>query len=119
MNRQEIESAIEIIQDKLTTIKILLAVPMAVIMCLYFFTYGSLIDMGFKGILYIEISTSVVFFLILFNLNTVGYRLVKIRLTGKKFKPLFEQLSAKTINNPLSQLADQIANETASKSGDV
>ena len=115
MNRQEIESGIASIQDKLTNIKILLAVPMAIIMFLYFFTYGSLIDMGLKGILYFEIGTSIAFFLILFNLNAVGYRLVKIRLAGKpEYKALFLQLSAKTINTPLDKLADQLENEIPS-----
>lgn len=112
MNRQDIESAIETIQDKVTNIKILLAVPMAVIMCVYFFTYGTLIDMGYKGILYFEISSSIIFFLILFNLNVVGYRLVKFRLASKpKYKTLFTRLSSKTINTPLATLTDQIENE--------
>ena len=90
----------------------MLAVPMAVIMCIYFFTYGSLIDMGFKGILYFEIISSIIFFLVLFNLNSVGYQFLKLRLArNEAFKPLFAKLNSQTINNPLNQLADEIAKE--------
>jgi len=116
MNRDEIESGIESLQDTLSNIKIMLAVPMSVIMCLYFFTYGSLIDMNYHGILYFEIGTSIAFFLILFNLNSVGYRLVKMRLAGKsQYQPLFAQLSAKTINTPLQTLTDQVSEKLLSK----
>jgi len=112
MTRQEIETHLETLQSKLTNIKIMLAVPMAIIMFIYFFTYGTLIDMGFKGILYFEISSSILFFLVLFNLNIVSYQFLKLFLArNKAFKPLFSQLNAKSINTPLDQLTDIVAKE--------
>lgn len=116
MTKSEIQTALETLQNRLTNLKIFIAVPMAVLMGLYFFTYSTLIDMGYQGVFYFEIISSAIFFLILFNLNRVGYKFLQLLLARRKrYRPLFQKLDAKSINDPLEQLTERLARELSAE----
>ena len=79
---------IEALQQSYSNIKIYTAVPMGVVLILYFFTFATLIDKGMQGILAFEIITSILFVFFFIFMNRAAFFLLKIRY---KNKPPFSQ----------------------------
>ena len=68
---------IERLQQSYSNIKIFTAVPMGVLMILYFFSYAMLIDRGMTGVLMFEIVTSVLFVLYFIYINQAAFVILK------------------------------------------
>ena len=68
---------IERLQHSYSNVKIFTAVPMGVLMILYFFSYAMLIDRGMTGILMFEIVTSILFVLYFVYINQAAFVLLK------------------------------------------
>ena len=68
---------IERLQQSYSNIKIFTAVPMGVLMILYFFSYAMLIDRGMTGILMFEIVTSILFVLYFIYINQTAFVILK------------------------------------------
>lgn len=74
---------IEALQNTHNNIKVFTAIPMGVLMILYFFSYATLIDHGMYGVLGFEIVTTVVFVMSLIYINRLSFFLLKIRYRNK------------------------------------
>ena len=110
MEKQEIEQALQELQAKLVNVKIFVAVPMGVLMILYFFTYATLIDRGLMGMLYLELVTTVAFLFALIYLNPLGFRLLNWRYRRHpRFGPLLAVLTAELMNQLPERLSDEVA----------
>jgi len=109
MTTEDIIDAIEQIQKSQTNFKIYTAVPMGVIMILYFFSFASLIDNGMMAALYVEIVTTILFILALIYLNKVSFVLVKIWYKSRKFhSDIIKKMTPASINKTASQLSQEI-----------
>jgi uncharacterized membrane protein (DUF485 family) len=75
-NNQTIET-IERLQQSYSNIKIFTAVPMGVLLIVYFFTFGMLIDKGMDGALMFEIVTSILFVLYFIFINQSAFAILK------------------------------------------
>lgn len=69
---------IESLQQSYSNIKIFTAVPMGVLMILYFFSFATLIDKGMSGLLWFEIITSIVFLIYFVFINRAAFAILKI-----------------------------------------
>lgn len=79
----QIIETIERLQQSYSNIKIFTAVPMGVILILYFFTFGMLIDKGMDGVLTFEIVTTILFVLYFIFINQAAFAILKL-LNRKK-----------------------------------
>lgn len=68
---------IERLQNSYSNVKIFTAVPMGVLMILYFFSYAMLIDRGMTGVLMFEIVTSILFVLYFIYINQAAFVVLK------------------------------------------
>jgi len=75
--------SLESLQHSYSNIKIFTAVPMGVLMILYFFSFAMLIDKGMKGALMFEIVTSILFVLYFVYINRAAFIILKF-LNRKK-----------------------------------
>lgn len=82
---------IERLQQSYSNIKIFTAVPMGVLMILYFFSYAMLIDRGMTGVLMFEIVTSILFVLYFIYINQTAF--VILKFIHRKRSQLSEMLS--------------------------
>jgi len=109
MTTEDIINAIEQIQKSQTNFKIYTAVPMGVIMILYFFSFASLIDHGMMAALYVEIITTVLFILALIYLNKVSFFWVKIWYKRRKLHSnIIKKMTPASINKSARQLSEEI-----------
>ena len=81
--KPQIIETIERLQQSYSNIKIFTAVPMGVILILYFFTFAMLIDKGMNGVLMFEIVTSILFVLYFIFINQAAFSILKF-LNRKK-----------------------------------
>ena len=110
MEKNDIELALQELQAKLVNLKIAVAVPMGVLMILYFFTYATLIDMGMLGAFYVELFTTILFVLSLIYLHPLCFRLLRWRYSRhRRFGPLLALLTAAAMNRPAESLSAEIA----------
>lgn len=82
----ELEQTVEVIerlQQSYSNIKIFTAVPMGVLLIIYFFTFAQLIDKGMNAALWFEIITSVLFVLYFIFINQAAFVILKL-LKGNK-----------------------------------
>ena len=68
---------IERLQQSYSNVKVYTAVPMGVLMILYFFSYAMLIDRGMNGTVIFEIVTSILFVLYFFKINQAAFVILK------------------------------------------
>ena len=109
MTTEDILNAIEQIQKSQTNLKIYTAVPMGIIMILYFFSFASLIDHGMMGALYVEIITTILFILALIYLNNVSFILVKLLYKSRKLHSrIIRKMTPASINKTAKQLSQEI-----------
>ena len=83
-NTQTVE-LIEKLQQSYSNIKIFTAVPMGVLLIVYFFSFAMLIDKGMHGALMFEIITSIIFVLYFIFINQAAFAILKF-LNRKKVK---------------------------------
>ena len=96
-NSNQLTESIEALQQSYSNIKIFTAVPMGVILILYFFTFAMLVDKGMHGALMFQIITSVLFVFYFIFMNQAAFAILKIL---KKNKPQFREIL------PLMQVPD-------------
>jgi len=107
--QQELTQQIEILQAKLSNIKIFVAVPMSMLMIFYFFTFAMLIDKGQNGALYFEIISSIAFIYALIKLNPLGFWLLKKRFAKHPtYAPILQQLDMDGIAKDAEQIAERL-----------
>ena len=110
MQQEKALEAIEQLQNSFSNIKIFTAVPMGIIMIIYFFTFAQLVDHGLDVLLYIEIVTTIMFVLALIFLNKVAYVLLRLRYSGKQpYNRLLQQLSAEQLGQDAQKLLSQVS----------
>lgn len=68
---------IENLQQSYSNIKIFTAVPMGVLMILYFFSFATLIDRGMNGLLWFEIITTILFLIYFIAINKAAFVILK------------------------------------------
>lgn len=113
MSGDVLQEKIERIQNTLNNIKIFTAVPMGVLMLLYFFSYASLIDGGYTAMLVVEIVTSIIFVLAFIFLNSWSFVVVRwIYKNRPSYRDLIPQLTAENIVKPAEQLSKELAQTT-------
>lgn len=83
MANSEILETIESLQHSLSNIKVFTAVPMGVMMILYFFSFATAIDRGMYGLLAFEIITTILFVFAIIYINKVSFVLLKMRYKNK------------------------------------
>lgn len=106
MTQQDEISAIEQLQNTLSNIKVFTAIPMGVLMILYFFSYATLVDKGMTGALFFEIITTILFILALVYLNQVSFAVIKYLYKNKMpYRDLLRHINAKNINDKAEQLS--------------
>ncbi|MCG6968176.1 MAG: hypothetical protein LJE85_00280 [Gammaproteobacteria bacterium] len=104
-----VQENIEKIQNTLNNIKIFTAVPMGILLILYFFSYATLIDGGYTALLVVEIVTSIVFVLGFIYLNTWSFQVVKwIYKNRSPYRAVVAQLTVENIVKPADQLSKEI-----------
>ena len=69
---------IESLQQSYNNIKIFTAVPMGILLLLYFFSFAMLIDKGMVGALWFEIITSIMFVIYFIFINKAAFAILKI-----------------------------------------
>ena len=109
MTSEDIINAIEQIQKSQNNIKIFTAVPIGIIMILFFFTFASLIDHGMMGVLYIEIGSTILFILALIYLNKISFFLVTSMYNSRKLhSSIISKLTPININKSAEKLAQEL-----------
>ena len=73
-----ISQAIENLQQSYSNIKIFTAVPMGILLILYFFSFATLIDKGMNTALWFEIVTSILFVIYFIFINKAAFFILKI-----------------------------------------
>ena len=106
----EIAENIQILQSKLINMKIFIAVPMGILMILYFFSFASLIDMGHMGALYFELFSSIAFVFGFIYLNQLGFWLLKKRFSKHSiYGPILRKLDINSIAKDAQQIAEHFS----------
>ena len=96
------------IQNTQNNIKVFTAVPMGVLMILYFFSYATLIDNGLTGFLFFEIVTTVLFVLALIFLNPLSFFVVRLLYGSREpYKDVMQKLTAINIVQPAEKLVQE------------
>lgn len=109
MTTEEITQAIEKIQNTQNNIKVFTAIPMGLLLIVYFFSYATLIDHGYSGFLVFEIITSILFVLAFIFLNSLSFHVVKwIYRKHSPHKEIIQQLTPETIVKPAESLCNAI-----------
>ncbi len=109
MSGNSLQQNIEKIQNTQNNIKIFTAVPMGILLLLYFFSYASLIDYGYTKLLIVEIITSILFVLAFVFLNSLSFSVVKIIYKNRSpFREIMQQLTPVNITIPAEQLCKEI-----------
>ena len=109
MSGESLQDSIEKIQNTLNNMKIFTAVPMGILMIIYFFTFAALIDRGYTTLLVIEIVTSFVFVLAFIFLNKWSFQAVKLLYKNRSpYREILRQLTADKIGKPAEQLSKEI-----------
>lgn len=73
----QISQAVESLQQSYSNIKIFTAVPMGVLLILYFFSFAMLIDKGMNAALWFEIITTVLFVIYFIFINRAAFTILK------------------------------------------
>jgi len=68
---------IETLQNVQGNIKVFSAVPMGILMILYFFTYARLVDEGMYGLLIFEMVSSVLFIFAIIKMNQLSFGVIR------------------------------------------
>ena len=101
--------AIESLQHSQSNIKVYTAIPMGVLMILYFFSYATLIDKGMYGMLTFEIVTSILFILAIIYINRVSFLLLKMRYKNKlPYKDVLQYLSYLDLSGKPGEISEAI-----------
>lgn len=109
MGPEQLQEAIEKIQNSQNNIKIFTAVPMGIILLLYFFSFASLIDHGLTKLLLVEIITSILFVLAFIFLNSLSFYIVKLLYKNRiPYSGIVAQLTPETVIKPAGQLVKEI-----------
>lgn len=109
MSDDSVQAIIEKLQNTQNNIKIFTAVPMGVMLILYFFSYAQLVDHGLMAMLVVEIVTTILFVLAFIYLNSWSFLVLK--LLYKKRSPygeIIRQLTAEKIVKSADQLSKEI-----------
>lgn len=80
MSGRRQENPVEIVKRTQNNIAVILGTALALVMCVYFFTYALLTDMGRYDLLWAEGLSSLVMLLILFKLQRVSFLLTRLWL---------------------------------------
>ena len=100
---------IEQIQHTQNNIKVFTAVPMGVLMIVYFFSFAALIDQGHMGMLGVEIGTTILFIFTLIYLNPITFFLVKRWYKKSQVhSKIINKLSPQTIIKSADTLYEEI-----------
>ncbi|MGD8594216.1 MAG: hypothetical protein PVF82_15395 [Gammaproteobacteria bacterium] len=109
MSGDSLQQNIEKIQNTQNNIKIFTAVPMGILLLLYFFSYAPLIDYGYTRLLMVEIVTSILFVLAFIFLNSWSFVVVKfIYQKRSPYREIMQQLTPKKIAKSAEQLSKEI-----------
>ncbi|KPJ95920.1 MAG: hypothetical protein AMJ53_01795 [Gammaproteobacteria bacterium SG8_11] len=109
MSGDSLQQNIEKIQNTQNNIKIFTAVPMGILLLLYFFSYAPLIDHGYTSLLIVEIVTSILFVLAFIFLNSWTFRVVKMIYKNRSpYREIMQQLTPANIIKPAEQLRKEI-----------
>ncbi|WP_455211707.1 hypothetical protein [Kaarinaea lacus] len=109
MSGESLQQNIEKIQNTQSNIKIFTAVPMGILLLLYFFSYAPLIDYGYTTLLMIEIVTSILFVFAFIFLNSWSFQVVKIIYKNREpYRDIMQQLTSTNITKPAEQLCKEI-----------
>jgi len=108
-NSSQLALQIQSLQSKLSNIKVSIAVPIGVLMIIYFFTFAGAIDYGHKGLFYFEFVSTIVFVLVLVKLNHIGFWLIQKRYKNhKQYGPILKQLDMESIAMDAQKIADRL-----------
>ena len=111
MAKPDTIEAIESLQHSQSNIKVYTAIPMGVLMILYFFSYATLIDKGMYGMLTFEIVTSILFILAIIYINWVSFVLLKMRYKNKlPYKDVLQYLSYLDLSGKPGEISRMIEN---------
>lgn len=109
MSGDSLQENIKKIQNTQNNIKIFTAVPMGILMLLYFFSYATLIDHGYGKLVMVEIITSILFVLAFIFLNSWSFQVVKFFYKNRaQYREIMQQLTPDNITKPAEQLCKEI-----------
>ena len=109
MSGESLQAIIEKIQNTQNNIKIFTAVPMGMLLILYFFSYAQLVDHGLMKILMVEIVTSVLFVLAFIFSNSWSFHAVKFIYKNRSpYREIMRQLTPEKISKSAEQLCKEI-----------
>lgn len=108
-NASELAEKILVLQSKLINLKIFIAVPMGILMILYFFTFAMFIDHGLSGALYFELFSSVAFVFAFIYLNQLGFWLLKKRFAKHRvYGQILQRLDMNSIAEDAQHTAERL-----------
>lgn len=103
--------AIELLQHSQSNIKVYTAIPMGVLMILYFFSFATLIDKGMYGMLTFEIVSSILFVLAIIYINRFSFVLLRMRYKNKPpYRDLFPYVSYLDLSGKPGEISQAIEN---------
>jgi len=105
-NSTNIIESLESLQRSYSNIKIYTAVPMGVLMILYFFSFAMLIDKGMNSALMFEIVTSILFVLYFVYINRAAFAILKFLNRNKSVR---SNLLSLMDGNELAMKSDALA----------
>lgn len=109
MSEDSLQAIIEKIQNTQNNIKIFTAVPMGILLIVYFFSYAQLVDHGLMNLLIVEIITSVLFVLAFIYLNSWSFHVLKVIYKKRSpFREVMQQLTPEKIAKSADQLCKEI-----------
>ena len=110
----QISQAVERLQQSYSNIKIFTAVPMGVLLILYFFSFAMLIDKGMNAALWFEIITSVLFVIYFIFINRAAFAILKfLNRNNSQNSDILALMSVSELLMKPDALSDIIANRRA------
>lgn len=111
-DNKQFSETIESLQQSYSNIKIFTAVPMGILLIIYFFSFAMLIDKGMNAALWFEIITSILFVFYFIFINKAAFAILKF--LNRSRSPNREILSLMNVSE-LSMKPEALSDVIASR----
>ncbi len=106
------QEKIEFLLEKQRSTKIKIGVTIGMILIIYFFSYGGLIDKAPAGFMYFQLVTAIIMFVMLFMLNRISFKLLNRKFnTNPEYADILQQLGQNDIDEKIKVVVKRIDNE--------
>jgi len=105
------QEKIEFLLEKQRSTKIKIGVTIGLILIVYFFSYGGLIDKAPPGFMYFQLITSTIMFTMLFMLNRISFKLLNRKYSkDSEYTDVVKQLTQTDVDEKIKTVVERFEN---------